>query len=71
MSTSLRGFSDNLFAPASTRDVLDRLARIEASDCPCDESPHLNALYDLAYDDVPILLLAIEAQAAEIKRLRG
>lgn len=61
--------SDSLFAPESVQDVRERLARIESAGCPCVESDHLNALHDLAHDDVPVLLCVIGAQAVENETL--
>jgi hypothetical protein len=63
--------SDSLFAPQSVQDIRGRLARIESTGCPCAESPHLNALHDLAHDDVPVLISVLEAQTAEVEKLRG
>lgn len=60
-----------LFAPKSIQDVRERLARIESTGCPCVESDHLNALHDLAHDDVPVLLGVIETQDAENQTLRA
>lgn len=59
--------SDSIFAPESLEDVRQRLARIEATGCPCLESDHQNALHDLAHDDVPVLLRVIEQLSALAK----
>lgn len=61
----------SIWAPETLQQVRDRLEYIDAHECDCDESPHRNALHDLANDDVPVLLKVIEAQAAEHERLRG
>ncbi|AII28211.1 hypothetical protein VC74_gp59 [Mycobacterium phage Sparky] len=60
----------SIWAPETLQQVRDRLEFIDAHECDCDESPHSNALHDLANDDVPVLLKVIEGQAAEIDRLR-
>lgn len=60
----------SIFAPETLQDVKCRLSFIAASECNCNDSPHENAIHDLAHDDVPVLLALIEQQAAEIQRLR-
>ena len=71
MNVSLREYGESLFAPGFVQDVRDRLDRIERAGCPCDESVHLNALHDLAHDDVPVLLRAIEVLTIENGRLKA
>lgn len=60
----------SIFAPETLRDIECRLSFIEASECNCNDSPHENAIHDLAHTDVPALLLAIKQQAAENSALR-
>ncbi|QFG09090.1 hypothetical protein I5J49_gp62 [Mycobacterium phage ThulaThula] len=60
----------SIWAPESLQEVRDRLEFIDAHECHCDESPHENALHDLANDDVPVLLKVIETLGAEVERLR-
>jgi hypothetical protein len=60
---------DSIFAPESLDDVRARLASIEETGCPCLEGDHQNALHDLAHDDVPVLLRAIEQLSAKVERL--
>ncbi len=55
----------SLFGPESLDDVRHRLAYIDNHECKCDEGPHENAIHDLAYDDVPVLLKLIEVLAAK------
>lgn len=61
----------SLFSPSTLQEVRDRLEYIDAHECDCGETPHEDALHDLAHDDVPALLRVIEHQAAEIERLRA
>ena len=50
----------SIFEPESLQEIRDRLAFIEASECDCGgDSPHLNALHDLALCDMPALLRVI------------
>lgn len=51
---------DSLFAPEKLEDIRCRLSFVAASECNCDETPHENALHDLAHDDVPVLLSVID-----------
>lgn len=61
----------SLFSPATLQEVRDRLEYIDAHECDCGETPHEDALHDLAHDDVPALLRVIEQQATENDRLRA
>lgn len=61
----------SIWAPETLQEVRDRLSRIKAAGCPCLESDHLNALHDLAHDDVPVLLQLIERQAEALERVRA
>ena len=54
----------DLFAPQNVEDIRDRLTRVEDTACNCGDTPHENALHDLAHDDVPWLLDALEAAEA-------
>ncbi|MFN6543519.1 hypothetical protein [Mycolicibacterium nivoides] len=67
----------SLFSPATLQEVRDRLEYIDAHECDCGETPHEDALHDLAHDDVPALLQVIEQlaprrveTAAELDALR-
>lgn len=60
----------SLFSPVTLQEVRDRLEYIDAHECNCCDSPHEDALHDLAHDDVPVLLKVIEQQATEVERLR-
>lgn len=53
----------SLFSPATLQEVRDRLEYIDAHECDCGETPHEDALHDLAHDDVPALLRVIEQLA--------
>ena len=64
------GPNGSIFSPESLQEIRDRLAHIEASECDCDESPHLDALHDVARDDVPVLLALVDQLAGEVDRLR-
>lgn len=46
----------SIFAPDSLAHVTDRLARLKATTCDCDCSPHLDTMHDLVEDDVPWLI---------------
>lgn len=61
----------SLFSPSTLQEVRDRLEYIDAYECDCGETPHEDALHDLAHDDVPALLRVIEHQAAENERLQA
>lgn len=67
----VRAASHSLFKPESLQDVRDRLARIDASPCRCADTPHENALHDLANDDVPVLLKVVDQLALEVERLHS
>jgi len=56
----IQSCGDSMFAPESLDDIRRRLAFIESSECECDTTPHENAIHDLAFDDVPVLLRVIE-----------
>lgn len=60
----------SLFSPETLQQVRDRLEYIDAHECDCGETPHEDALHDLAHDDAPVLLKVIEQQAAKLNRLR-
>ncbi|MBU8830862.1 hypothetical protein [Mycolicibacterium goodii] len=60
----------SIWAPETLQQVRDRLERIDEYPCHCGTSEHVDALHDLANDDVRVLLKVIEGQAAEIDRLR-
>ncbi|BCO56111.1 hypothetical protein MINTM005_13550 [Mycobacterium intracellulare] len=62
----------SLFGPESLEDVQQRLARIDSNECRCGDSPHENALHDLAHDDAPALLRLVESletKRAKVKAL--
>lgn len=48
----------SLFSPATLQEVRDRLEYIDAHECNCCDSPHEDALHDLAHDDVPTDFIA-------------
>lgn len=50
----------SIWAPETLKQVRDRLEYIDAHECDCGETPHEDALHDLARDDVPVLLRVIE-----------
>lgn len=52
-----------IWAPETLKQVRDRLEYIDAHECDCGETPHEDALHDLAHDDVPVLLKIIERLA--------
>lgn len=64
------GPDGSIFGPESLQDIRDRLTFIKDHGCPCVESPHLNALHDLAHDDVPALLVVLAQLAAKVELLR-
>jgi hypothetical protein len=60
----------SMFAPMSIEEVESRLADIKEYSCDCGDSPHENALHDLAADDVTWLIDRLrEAQEREQKIL--
>lgn len=67
----IQASSDSIFSPESLADIACRLSFIEASECNCVEGPHENALHDLARDDVPVLLKAVDRLDAELKTTRA
>lgn len=56
----------SIWAPETLKQVQDRLEYIDAHECDCGETPHEDALHDLAHDDVPVLLKVIESLAPRI-----
>ena len=60
----------SLWSPETLQEVRDRLERIDEYPCHCSTSEHVDALHDLANDDVRVLLKVIERQASEVERLR-
>lgn len=61
----IQASGDSLFSPEKLQDVCDRLEYIDAHECDCGETPHEDALHDLAHDDVPVLLRVIERLAPQ------
>jgi len=59
----------SIFEPESLQDICERLGYIDEHECVCNESPHLNALHDLAYDDVPALLTVLDTLTDRIAAL--
>lgn len=51
----------SIFGPESLQDIRNRLTDISVTRCDCGESPHLNALHDLALTDLPALLRVLDA----------
>ena len=61
----IQALGDSIFAPETLQQVRDRIARIDSTACMCGDTPHENALHDLAHDDVPVLLRAIDRLAPQ------
>lgn len=66
------------YEPVDLEEIGLRLARtgaldqrFTASSCQCGDSPHENALHDLAADDVPAMLAEIKALRDVIREVRA